>query len=296
MNKPKNQSNDPFSGAVKSLVVKTVITLSVIAIIFFGAVGFIIIKNKSKSTQAKTIQESPTPTQISEVLSVTTTPTTSSNPTPSPTASPTSLASAQPSPTNSPTPLPTAIPTKSSSATTPTPTPSPQTKTISATSSLDGYQSSVGDVISTADIRIGATKTKTTRGFISFDLTSQKIQVKKATFKLFQAKVEGNPYTQGGQIKIDTLNYGNTFDSSDYSISSNIPSFATLSDNTNSEWKSVDITQILNDAIAQAKTNIQFRIHFTIESLGKTDLGDFAIFESSENTLKTNNTPQISIE
>jgi hypothetical protein len=292
------ESNDPYTGAIKSLVIKTIAAISIMAIILIGAIGYIVLKKtNSRKAVAKvaTVEQTSEPTSSPSILGIQFTPIPSLTPLPSPSATATQTPSATPTskPSSTATPTPSAIATKTSSPTT-VPTSTPASKSISATNSLEGYIASNGEINSASEIKVGSSKTKVTRGFLSFDITSLKnSSYKKYILKVYQAKVEGNPYTTLGQIKIDTLNYGSTFDNSDYSVSSSNPSFATISDNSNIEWKNLDITSQVAESLSKNQTTIQFRLHFTSESFTKTDSGDFALFESSENSLKTGNVPSI---
>ena len=69
-----------------------------------------------------------------------------------------------------------------------------------------------------------------------------------------------------------------------------------MSNNQELQWKEVDITSLLKKNISQQEKTIQFRLHTTIESLGNNPSGDFVLFESAENSLKTGNKPEIAIE
>lgn len=229
----------------------------------------------------------------SDTPSPLTSPTTSISPSTIPSSTPTTKPSASPSPTLTPLQSPSLTPSA-----TPVATPNTQQgQTLSGQASLDGYQSNNGTGNGGGEIKIGRNTTAVTRGFLSFDISSLKGKtITSATLRLYQVSQTGTPYTTGGDLKIDHVAYGDTFDSADYSVSSLSSSFATLSNNTTKEWKEVSITEKVKDDLANNRSHTQYRLHLSTETMGGTPSGDYALFESTENTLKTGNTPQILIK
>jgi len=112
---------------------------------------------------------------------------------------------------------------------------------------------------------------------------------------LYQAKIIGNPYGVGIRVMVDHLDYGDSLENADYSASSISGSFATLSSNANLEWKEVDVTDAVRNDRENNRERSQFRIHFAVENQGGTVTGDFAYFESANNSEGTGNTPQLVI-
>ena len=216
--------------------------------------------------------------------------------------SPTPYVISTPSPTpeleepSSPTASGTLTPTKKP---TPTPTPTSKTKIISSKDTLDGFRSSNAGGNSTIDIRAGRNVNLVTRGFVSFDLSGipSGITVKKATLRLYQKQIIGDPYGAGGSLKIDHLVYGDGLDDADYGVAALSSSFATLTNNATLEWKDSDVTDSVKDDLGNARSQSQYRIHFSTENTGGDVLGDFAYFESAENAPDgTGNTPQLVVE
>jgi len=227
------------------------------------------------------------PTAPAEEL--TPTPTVEATPTLEPSPSPT------PTPTKKPTPTPTLKPTP-----TPTPTPTPvptEEQTLKSTSSLDGFRSSNGGGNATIEVRSGRNVNLITRGFVSFDLTSlpSGITIEKATLKLFQTSITGNPYGIGGNFLIDHLDYGDSLENDDYNRASLSSNIGTLSSNANLEWKELEVTDRVKDDLNNSRTRSQFRLHFTTENIGGDVTGDFANFESGDNSTGTGNLPQLVI-
>ena len=209
--------------------------------------------------------------------------------------------SPSPIPTNLPTPLPTQslspTPTKKP---TPTPTPTPVIKsmTLSATASLDGFRSSNGGGNDGLDIRAGRNVNLVTRGFVSFDITGipASATITEATLRIYQTKTIGNPYGVGGNLKVDHLDYGSSLDDPDYGVSSLISNFATVTTNAVVEWKDIIATDQVKVDKSASRTRSQFRIHFTTEVTGGDVTGDFAYYESANNSEGTGNTPQLVIK
>lgn len=252
----------PSKGNTLLIIIVSIVIILVIA-------GGYLLWKKNQPTPSAT----PAPTPIE------------SGPTPAPTGSP----SASPKATKSPTPTPTK---------TPTPTPESLSITLSSNGQLDGFESSNGGGNKTLDIRAGRNSNLITRGFVSFDIpTSLKGKtIEKATLRLYQGQIIGSPYTAGSSVKVDHLDYGNSLENADYSASSLSSSFGTLTSNAVIEWKDIDITDILKDDLGNNRQRSQYRIHLAIENIGGDVTGDFAYFESEDNSIGTGNRPQLVIK
>lgn len=210
-------------------------------------------------------------------------------------ASPTPTAVLSPTPEVSPTPPPT--PTRRPTPTpTPTPTPVPiEEQTLNSTSALDGFRSSNGAGNATVDVRSGRNVNLITRGFVSFDLASlpSGITVEKATLRIYQTSIIGNPYGVGGNLLVDHLDYGDSLGDDDYNRSSLSSNIGTLSSNATVEWKELEITDRLRNDLTSGRSRSQYRLHFTTETIGGDVTGDFAKFESGENSQGTGNLPKL---
>lgn len=220
----------------------------------------------------------------------------------SPTPQPNQLGLAtQSTPTQSALQIPTVAlsPTLAPSAfLTPTQAPLTKTKTLSPISELDGFRSSNKGGNNEIDIRTGRNINLVSRGFASFDLKDmpKNATIQEAILRLYQAKIVGSPYSEGGKLKVDHLTYGDTLDSKDYAMAALTSGFVTLSTNAKVEWKEADVTARLKDDIANARSLSQFRIHFETENVGGNATGDFAYFESVDNSEGTGNIPQLVIK
>jgi hypothetical protein len=192
----------------------------------------------------------------------------------------------------------TPTPTTASTPTFKIPTPTTKTRIIRAISALDGFMSSNGEGSNTEEIRAGRGKNPVTRGFITFNISvfDKKTSIQKATLRLYQVKTSGSPYSVGGDLKIDHLTYGDKLDSTDYEMPALLSNITDLSTNTTVEWKEADVTEAIKDDIANVRSTSQFRIHFTDEVTGGNTTGDFAYFESADNSQETGKTPQLIIK
>lgn len=224
---------------------------------------------------------------------------TSPTPTPSPTATPAQEASISATTQGTGTPAPTLAPTHTP---TPTPTPVSQTIVVSSDASLDGWRASNNGGNAVKQIQAGRNDTLIERGFVSFALSTipSGVTIEKATLRLYQYSVIGSPYTVGLSMKVDHVNYS-TLDNSAYSIPALSSSFGTLTENNVIEWKDLDVTDMIKDDLSNGRTRSQYRLHFAIESTGGTTTGDFASFESADNshvdgTPGTGNTPQLVVK
>jgi len=191
-----------------------------------------------------------------------------------------------------------ATPTINETNLTLTTTPVPKSKILSATAVLDGFRASNGGGNNSVDIRAGRNENLVTRGFVSFDIDGipEGATITEVTLKLYQVRVIGTPYIDSGVLEVDHLTYGDTLEGTDYSTAALLSGFATLSKNKNLGWKETTVTNAVKDDIANARSKSQFRIHFETEVTGGNVAGDFAYFESADDSEGTGNTPQLIVQ
>jgi hypothetical protein len=203
----------------------------------------------------------------------------------------------EPSPTSQPV-LTTTVTPKPSVKPTTTPTPIIKTKTLTSTASLDGFESSNGGGNTTVDIRAGRNVNLVTRGFISFDLSSipSASTITEATLRIYQVRTSGNPYSMGGKLMVDSLNYGNSLENSDYGITAITTNLVTLTTNPSIEWKDASVTEAVKKDLSEGRTKSQYRIHFETEVKGGDVAGDFSYFESADDSEGSGNTPRLVIK
>lgn len=217
---------------------------------------------------------------------------------PTPTQFPFPTYSTSPTPSNLNPSTPSAT-SKLTPTTNLTPTPTLKTKILTSTKNLDGFRSSNNAGNDSLDIRAGRNSNLVTRGFVTFDLSSvpSGAKIESATMKLYQATVTGNPYSSGGALKVDHLTYGNTLDSTDYSLPALTSNISTLATNKTIEWKDADVTESVKDDIANARSVSQFRLHFTVEATDGDTTGDFVSFDSANSYAENSgHTPQLVVK
>lgn len=212
--------------------------------------------------------------------------------------SPTPVASLSPTPTMEPSPSLSPSPQTGIQEPTPTPTPVSETKVITSTPTLDGFESSNGSGNTTVDIRVGRNTFAVSRGFVSFDLTSipNTAAIESAALRIFQTHISGDPQTSGVSIKIDHMDYGPVLDGNDYPLAPLQTNLATLTSNNEVEWKEVLVTEAVQNDIKTSRVRSQYRLRFAQETIGGTTGGDFSHFESGENFVGTGNIPQLIIK
>ncbi len=259
---PASENPEPAENEIKGIN-RLFIPLFIILILLVGAGAFFIGSQKAGQTPS---------------------------PSPSPLATPETTL--EPSPTVSPTPTPKATKTPPPTPTpTPTPTPAIQTKTINSTASLDGWRASNGGGNTTWYIEIGRNTTLTTRGYVSFDLSSipAGATITEATLRLYQKTVIGTPYT-GNSLVVDHVDYGSSLGSEDYALTPLAAAVGTLTNNASIEWKDLVVTSYVKNDISAGRTGSQFRIRFLTEVTGPDA---WVRFESGDNYMGTGNLPQL---
>lgn len=171
-----------------------------------------------------------------------------------------------------------------------------KTKTIVSTPDLDGYRSSNNSGNNSQEIIVGRNLSFVARGFLSFELKDipPDANISEVLLRIYQVKMTGNPYTAGRDLRVDHLTYGDNLDTSDYGIPALYSNFNSLPrGERNPHWKEADVTEKVKGDIANARGTSQFRIHFQRETTGGDETGDFVHLESSENSLGSNNPPEL---
>lgn len=165
---------------------------------------------------------------------------------------------------------------------TPFPTQYLRTTILTSNDGLTGFRSSNNQGAGNTDIKVGRNEDGVYRGFVSFELSllPAGVNIKEAKLRLYQKEVVGRPYSAGGALKIDHLNYGNTLDDPDYAMAALLSGFSIISTTTKIDWVEVDVSDQVKDDIKNARPRSQYRLHFTIEQKGGTSEGDIAYFES----------------
>lgn len=173
-----------------------------------------------------------------------------------------------------------------------------ETATIRSNPSLDGYVAKGGTTITNTDITVGKKEPGSVRGFVSFDMSGVPagVNITKATLKVYQVNVEGEPFANNNLVVLDNLDFGGTLDAQDYQLRAQNTGFATLSDVIEPGWKEADITEVFMENHQMGLTRSQYRLRFSNESGSAGNLDELVTFESANNSLGTGYTPVVIIE
>lgn len=170
--------------------------------------------------------------------------------------------------------------------------------TIRSNPSLDGYIAKDGTTDTNTDILVGKKEAGSVRGFVSFDLSGVPAgaNITRATLRMYQVKVEGEPFAGNNLVVLDNLDFGGTLDAEDYQLRAESIGFATLSETAEPGWKETDITDVFMENHQMGLTRSQYRLRSSNESGNVGGLDELATFESANNSLGTGYTPVVIIE
>ncbi len=157
------------------------------------------------------------------------------------------------------------------------------TVTLNSTQGVDGFVTSGGSVLTNTQTAVGDTAVNTgVRGFVSFDIGSipPGRTILSATLRMFQEAVNGTPYTDLGNIKVDHIDYGPTLDGADYSLPALEDDIGTISENATLEFKTLNVTESLQDDMDHGRTRSQYRLLFPTQT-DNDSVEDAAFFTSA---------------
>lgn len=204
------------------------------------------------------------------------------------------------SPTNNPSPIPTATPKPTGTIFNIIPLvffhPS-ETQVLKGNASLDGYRSSNNGGSNTVEIWVGRNNVATFRGFVSFDLKSLpgNVTIEKAVLSLRHIGRVGKPYTVGGNVVVDHIDYGVSLEASDYNRVAIKTHIGVLSDNDIFEIKKLEVTDSVKNDLYYKRGRSQYRLRFSTETIGGQPSGDIAWFDPEENLYQGHTPPQLEI-
>jgi len=173
-----------------------------------------------------------------------------------------------------------------------------QTATIRSNPSLDGFIAKDGTTNTNTDIIVGKNDSGSIRGFVSFDLSGVPAgaNITNATLRMYQVKVEGEPFAGNNLLIVDNLDFGGTLDEKDYQIRAQLTGFTTLSNKSEPGWKEADITDVFIENHQMGLTRSQYRLRLSNESGNVGGLDELIHYESANNSLGTGYTPVVIIE
>ena len=111
--------------------------------------------------------------------------------------------------------------------------------------------------------RDGGQTGRVVHGFCGFDLPE--IVVDQAILRVFQEAVSSDPYAAGDVITVDQVDFGSALDDADYDLAPIRADIGTLSNNTTIEWKTLDVTEAVQDDLANLRSAARFRFQFRDE-------------------------------
>lgn len=134
-----------------------------------------------------------------------------------------------------------------------------------------------------------------TRGFVGFNINDlQGKTIVSATLRLYQANsIEGSPYTKLGNIIVDHFNFGDHMKGADCLGAALVSNIGTISNNTTTEWKTMDVTNYVQSDLNAGRTSSQYRLRFYPLDKLADGVRDLVEFESAENHTLTGNYPEL---
>lgn len=154
----------------------------------------------------------------------------------------------------------------------------PVTVTLVSEGPLDGYRLSDGTGSNSTDILVGngdieiPTGELVARGFLSFDLSDVPVgaTIESAELRFYQKEIEGDPYEKLGNLVLEHVYYGASFDDGAYDtpalatavldMETSAPAWYILSDPTLMNW--------IQSSLVTGLARQQFRLQFSQETDG----------------------------
>lgn len=179
---------------------------------------------------------------------------------------------------------------------------------VGSTANLDGYARSDSFASANGSLATGDKESDFSlisvgwRQLYSFDIASipASTTIASATLRLYQCDVVGTPYASLGNVIVDHVTYGSTFDPSgsayDGAVALNI---GTLSATTSLGYRSLNVTSRLQNDLVASRVNSQYRLGFSIQDANSNGNDDFVQFTDAEDSLcagtATNQPPQLAV-
>ena len=143
------------------------------------------------------------------------------------------------------------------------------------------FESCFGDVNTFSKLRIGqgTESIRSYRSLVSFDVSSLKgAEIASATLFVYQSSVVGSPYTTGGNIVVDVVEYGTSLTALAWCALEQATDIGAISSNSTLGFKSLDVTSSLAFALSQGNSLLQFRFQSQEESF----VSGYAVLEAGE--------------
>jgi hypothetical protein len=180
----------------------------------------------------------------------------------------------------------------------PGPAPVPVTLTLSSEAARDGWaeygdygESSGAALGGTGDFIIGV---HTRRQFFSFDLgvLPAGATIQSATLRLYQVRTSGTPYATHGVVVVDHMDYG-MLEGSDFDLPPLVANAGTLSTDAVLEWKTLDVTALVQSDRAARSDRTQVRLRWSPSENDHDAIDDEAHFVDAEDITGSGFPPQL---
>jgi hypothetical protein len=99
-----------------------------------------------------------------------------------------------------------------------------------------------------------------------------------------------------GNVIVDHLDYGTSLDGSDYNLAALLANAGTLSTDATIQYKTLDVTALVQADRSASRPRSQFRLRFSIRDSDNNGVDDFAAFGDAElSCCLTDSLPQLVI-
>jgi hypothetical protein len=181
--------------------------------------------------------------------------------------------------------------------------PSETTLSESSEAALDGYVIGSQGAYPAQDIRVGnfgsGAGEAVYRGFLSFDLSAipAGATIQAIQLRFYQQEIVGDPYGKLSQLLLVHVDYGPSLDLADFDAPALDPSAWLTTVSSAGDWYAITSDTIatwIAEDLDAGRTRLQMRLQFNPETDDGTT-ADYIRVESANNTLGSNNVPQLAI-
>ena len=175
--------------------------------------------------------------------------------------------------------------------------------TIVATASLDGFvlndstgsAAGGGPLVGDLDAVVPG---KSYRTLYSFDITGipTGAVADSGRLRLFLATHSLNPFAELGDVIVDHVDYGATFEGSDYFAGALQTNIGAIASDTSIGYKSLLVTSSVQADLAAARTRSQYRLRFSLSDGNNDGTSDYVDFGDAELSCCTpDSVPQLKV-
>jgi hypothetical protein len=131
------------------------------------------------------------------------------------------------------------------------------------------------------------------RSFYSFALSGipSGATITNDRLQLYLALNSGNPFTNHGNVIVDSVDYGNSLDGADFNCPTLQSNIGTIADNGTVEYKSLNVTSSVLDDMSNSRTYSQFRLRFSLLESDTDSESEFVEFTDAKDSFFHINKP-----